>query len=70
MLSFSTAAEGLENSEVAAAGGHAECEDSAKAVTLWLGQLAQLRKEVDKLRAHVCNKYAEDMGNNITCATQ
>ncbi|RUS73563.1 hypothetical protein EGW08_018679 [Elysia chlorotica] len=44
--------------------------DSAKAVSQWLTKLGELRREIDRLRAHICNKYAEDMGDNMTCATQ
>ena len=44
--------------------------DSMKAVSQWLTKLGELRREVDRLRAHICNKYAEDMGDNMTCATQ
>ena len=39
-------------------------------VTQWLAKIGELRREGDKLRAQICNKYAEDMGDNITCATQ
>ncbi|BFZ25333.1 hypothetical protein BsWGS_28372 [Bradybaena similaris] len=56
--------------EGAAGNGQAESTDPAKTISHWLGQIEQLRKDVDRLRAHICNKYAEDMGNNITCATQ
>ena len=44
--------------------------DQTKTISQWLTKLGELRREVDRLRAHICNKYAEDMGDNITCATQ
>ncbi|XP_005104232.1 centrosomal protein of 85 kDa [Aplysia californica] len=50
----------------AGAGGR----DANETMTQWLSRLGELRREVDKLRAHICNKYAEDMGDNINCATQ
>ncbi|CAG5117801.1 unnamed protein product [Candidula unifasciata] len=56
--------------ECAGGVGQAESSDPAKTISHWLSQIEQLRKDVDRLRAHICNKYAEDMGNNITCATQ
>ncbi|GFO42679.1 centrosomal protein of 85 kda [Plakobranchus ocellatus] len=44
--------------------------DHNKAMSQWLTKLGEMRREVDRLRARICNKYAEDMGDNITCATQ
>ncbi|XP_041353808.1 centrosomal protein of 85 kDa-like [Gigantopelta aegis] len=36
----------------------------------WLTRVAELREEIDKLRGIICNKYAEDMGDNLTCNPQ
>lgn len=44
--------------------------DIIKTVSQWTAKMGELRREVDRLRAHICNKYAEDMGDNMTCATQ
>ncbi|XP_059153963.1 centrosomal protein of 85 kDa-like isoform X2 [Physella acuta] len=39
-------------------------------ISQWLLTVGELRREMDKMRAFICNRYAEDMGDNITCATQ
>ena len=36
----------------------------------WFKKLKELRAEVEKIRKMICNKYAEDMGDNLNCATQ
>ncbi|KAK0053564.1 centrosomal protein of 85 kDa [Biomphalaria pfeifferi] len=36
----------------------------------WLSTIKEMRKEMTTIRTHICNKYAEDMGDNMTCATQ
>ena len=64
MLNFSGTDADEESS--GAVGG----KDAKETMTQWLSNLGELRREVDRLRAHICNKYAEDMGDNITCATQ
>ncbi|KAL5011065.1 hypothetical protein ScPMuIL_013370 [Solemya velum] len=35
-----------------------------------LTKIRDLKSEVETLRANICDKYAEDMGENINCATQ
>lgn len=45
-------------------------DNMAKTLFLWLSQLRELRKEIGQLRENVCNKYAENMGDNIDCAMQ
>lgn len=44
--------------------------DHTQTMAQWTTSLGELRRDIDKLRAHVCNRYAEDMGDNINCATQ
>ncbi len=33
-------------------------------------RVKELRQKVDDLRGLIANKYADDMGDNLTCATQ
>lgn len=51
-------------------GGGAAGEEKGQTIKQWLSKLGELRQEVDSLRASLCNQYAEDMGQNIQCATQ
>ncbi|XP_076467383.1 uncharacterized protein LOC143298367 [Babylonia areolata] len=53
-----------------AAGGRVPGEEKGQTMKQWLSKLGELRGEVDSLRASLCNQYAEDMGQNIQCATQ
>ncbi|KAL8611340.1 hypothetical protein ACOMHN_014395 [Nucella lapillus] len=53
-----------------AEGGSTSGEEKGQTMKQWLGKLGDLRQEVDSLRASLCNQYAEDMGQNIQCATQ
>nr|KAG5696795.1 hypothetical protein BaRGS_012818 [Batillaria attramentaria] len=48
----------------------AKGEEKGQTIKQWLCKLAELRQEVDSLRATICNQYAEDMGQNLQCATQ
>lgn len=48
----------------------AKQEEKGQTIKHWLSKLGELRKEVDGLRATICNQYAEDMGQNLQCATQ
>lgn len=36
----------------------------------WFKKVKELRSEVEKIRNMMCNKLANDMGDNLTCATQ
>ena len=54
-----------DKGEKAAAGA-----EKGQTIKHWLSKLSELRREVDSLRASLCNQYAEDMGQNIQCATQ
>ncbi|XP_076076468.1 centrosomal protein of 85 kDa-like isoform X1 [Mytilus galloprovincialis] len=44
--------------------------DEKQTLRHWLSKLRDLRSEVEKLRGMISNKYAEDMGDNLNCATQ
>ena len=44
--------------------------DEKQTLRHWLTKLRDLRDEVEKLRATICNKYAEDMGENLNCTQQ
>ncbi|KAL4232625.1 Centrosomal protein [Mactra antiquata] len=41
-----------------------------QSVKHWLKKVKELRSEVEKIRNMICNKLANDMGGNLTCATQ
>ena len=44
-------------------------ETSVQSLRYKVGKVQDLRSEIDKLRELVSNKYAEDMGENLTCVT-
>jgi hypothetical protein len=44
--------------------------DEKQTLRHWLSKLRDLRGEVEKLRGMICNKYAEDMGENLNCTQQ
>jgi centrosomal protein CEP85 len=44
--------------------------DQAQSLRFKLSRVFQLRKDIDHLRELVCNKYAEDMSENLNCTTQ
>lgn len=48
----------------------AKGDEKGQTLKQWLSKLAELRQEVDSLRASICNQYAEDMGQTLQCATQ
>ena len=51
-------------------GASGVCEKDAQTVLQWLTKVQELREEIEGLRQLVCNKYAEELGNNLSCATQ
>lgn len=48
----------------------AASSDEKQTLRHWLSKLRDLRGEVEKLRGMICNKYAEDMGENLNCTQQ
>ena len=60
-------ASALDTEEEGAVGGAKKEEQTLKH---WFKKLKELRAEVEKIRKMICNKYAEDMGDNLNCATQ
>ena len=36
----------------------------------WFKKLKDLRSEVEKIRKMICDKYANELGDNLNCATQ
>ena len=36
----------------------------------WLAKVKDLRHKVEEVRKMICEKYAEEMGDNLNCATQ
>jgi len=48
----------------------ASSKAEAKTIKQWLSKIKDLRGEVEGLRGAICNKYAEDMGDNLNCTTQ
>ena len=67
MRLWSVSASSLEDEEEGAVGGVKKDEQTLKH---WFKKLKELRAEVEKIRKMICNKYAEDMGDNLNCATQ
>ena len=57
----------LEEEEQGAVGGVKKDDATLKH---WFKKLKELRSEVEKIRKMICNKYAEDLGDNLNCATQ
>ena len=44
--------------------------DNVQSLQYKVIRVQALRKDIDNLREHISNKYAEDMGDNLNCATQ
>ncbi|OWF52460.1 centrosomal protein of 85 kDa-like [Mizuhopecten yessoensis] len=53
--------------ETAATGGP---QVEAQTMKHWLSKTRELRTEIEQLRVMICNKYAEDIGDNLNCTTQ
>ncbi|XP_033740444.1 centrosomal protein of 85 kDa-like isoform X2 [Pecten maximus] len=53
--------------ETAATGGP---QVEAQTMKQWLTKTRELRTEIEQLRVMICNKYAEDIGDNLNCTTQ
>ncbi|XP_060069670.1 centrosomal protein of 85 kDa-like [Ylistrum balloti] len=53
--------------ETAANGGP---QVEAQTMKQWLSKTQELRTEIEQLRVMICNKYAEDIGDNLNCTTQ
>ncbi|XP_069138029.1 centrosomal protein of 85 kDa-like isoform X1 [Argopecten irradians] len=53
--------------ETAANGGP---QVEAQTMKQWLSKTRELRTEIEQLRVMICNKYAEDIGDNLNCTTQ
>ena len=50
--------------------GQASKEQEAHTLKQWLKKVKELRSEIEGLRGLICNKYAEDLGDNMNCVTQ
>ncbi|XP_056015973.1 centrosomal protein of 85 kDa-like isoform X3 [Ostrea edulis] len=50
--------------------GQATKDQEAQTLKQWLGKVKELRSEIEGLRGLICNKYAEDLGDNMNCVTQ
>uniref|UniRef100_K1RI83 Coiled-coil domain-containing protein 21 n=1 Tax=Magallana gigas TaxID=29159 RepID=K1RI83_MAGGI len=50
--------------------GQANKDQEAHTLKQWLGKVKELRAEIEGLRGLICNKYAEDLGDNMNCVTQ
>ncbi|XP_061176521.1 centrosomal protein of 85 kDa-like [Saccostrea echinata] len=50
--------------------GQENKEQEAHTLKQWLGKVKELRAEIEGLRGLICNKYAEDLGDNMNCVTQ
>ena len=60
---------------VASSAGSSETQstdtcDKAQSLKYKLSRVHELRKEIDRLRELFCNKYAEEMSDNLNCTTQ
>ena len=44
--------------------------DTLQSLRYKVDKVTELRKDIDRLREIISNKYAEDMAEQLTCATQ
>ncbi|KAL3881151.1 hypothetical protein ACJMK2_027609 [Sinanodonta woodiana] len=60
-----------DEGETGAVGGDGRrVQREGQTLKQWLSKVKELREEVDRLRSMICNKYAEDLGENINCVVQ
>ncbi|KAH9525027.1 hypothetical protein Btru_000136 [Bulinus truncatus] len=70
LLGLKDPAKDDQSSDTRARGDDAKGGGRSLPLSQWLSTIKDMRKEMNSIRTHICNKYAEDMGDNMTCATQ